>query len=194
MKAPLSVADRYAVSFVLDFVQADLKALSVAEQQQLRANVYTLTGDMYGLTGFRRIAPLSYSKAFGADGPPEYSEEPLEPWSIVQRRHKVLKRAVSKLDQGTPCTFPFPNRVMLLPSAGRKIAEQFTGSAEDIFFYMIVKSIAKAWPQVRTCANPECARLFLRDGKMEFCSAPCSTRARYQRYAARHSKPQRKGK
>jgi hypothetical protein len=169
----ITVGDRYAISWLLDFAQCDPRWLSPEEQRRVRGDLFTFSGDMQSLANFDRGAALTYTKQFGEDGPPEYTGDPLEPWTIVLRRHKVLKLAVSKLRDGKPCTLPYPHEIMLEAGPGGELSETFTGDADDIFFWMVSRLLKRVWPQVGTCAA--CARLFLREeGKsVSFCSRAC---------------------
>ena len=178
-----SVAAKYAMSWLLDFVQADLHKLSNEEKIRVQKDLYNFQPDAVGVSGFSRVAPLHYSKKYNPGMEPEYEgETPMEKWTTVRQRHAELRAAIDAMNKGA-WTFEHRLRQTLTGTS-----RQYSGSDHDMFFARVADVLGSAWRLTQPCGN--CGTRFLPEGKQKFCSPQCRNKANWTNFQKKH--PNRK--
>jgi len=192
-----SVAAKYALSWLLDFVQTNLSELTDEQKRRVRADLRVFANDSLHVAEFERLGALDYKKRYrpGADLPEFDSvEASMTPWPTVKQRHAELKTAISALKNGEDWTYSSHlqiERRMATWNGRHYIAKSWTGPERDMLFNTVGDALDSAGDTLQPCANRSCGNWFVRQGKAVYCSMECRNKANWANFQKKHPKRKR---
>ena len=125
---------------------------------------------------------------------------PIRPVALTEKNKKTLRQVRSDIRVGLQAlkdghTWKVPGRspaLLLRPHPTRFAVRLYRGSVRQMFLAAVADVLLEIGPKLRRCKNPSCGELFLRQGKLIYCSPACSQKTRWARFVIKHPNRQRK--